>query len=558
MESFASAALRATRDRWYLAPLLAAAVFGLAACHGGPHLDLTVNTTGDGLDATPGDGTCEMTTGAGDCSLRAAIDEVNATPDAEAKITLTVDPELTLAGGAEDANATGDLDVTGDITIAGGGHTIDGNGVDRVLDVHGATLRLDDTTITGGLATAPEALTGGGAVRVVGGSITLMGSRLTGNETSSHRGAALLASEATNVVVAQSEIDANSSNNGGGAIDARDTDRLVLSESDIHDNGAALKDADGVYVFRTNATILDTSIARSRDNGIHVNQGTLDIDGSSITENVGHGLATVNSHVSVQASTFGANISHGVSHSGSGGGLTIDASDLVGNRGGLEVSGASVTVNDSTIADNDDDYGAGIKLNGGSVTLNRSTVSGNTAVDGGGGIWASLGTSLTVNDSTISGNSAGTDGGGLYLEIATVSLTRSTITDNDAALDGDGALVFTSGGPYSSTVTVKGSIVGDSCKIWSASGYSSQGRNLGSDTTCNLTHATDQTSIDPLLGPLVDNGGPTLTHLPAVGSPAREAIPAGAAGLCDGTVPADQRGVARPQGAACDIGSVEQ
>ena len=56
---------------------------------------------------------------------------------------------------------------------------------------------------------------------------------------------------------------------------------------------------------------------------------------------------------------------------------------------------------------------------------------------------------------------------------------------------------------------------------------------------------------EPLLGALADNGGPTLTHALLTGSPA---IDAGNDAACPAT---DQRGVTRPQGAHCDIGSYE-
>ena len=55
-----------------------------------------------------------------------------------------------------------------------------------------------------------------------------------------------------------------------------------------------------------------------------------------------------------------------------------------------------------------------------------------------------------------------------------------------------------------------------------------------------------------LIGPLAEIGGPTLTHALLAGSPA---INAGDDSACPAT---DQRGVARPQGPQCDIGSVEQ
>ena len=77
--------------------------------------------------------------------------------------------------------------------------------------------------------------------------------------------------------------------------------------------------------------------------------------------------------------------------------------------------------------------------------------------------------------------------------------------------------------------------------------------NLAPDGSCGATVAGAD-----LLGPLADNGGPTLTHLPAIGSGAVDAIPLGTPGLCDGTLAEDQRGVARPQGGGCDIGAVER
>ena len=64
--------------------------------------------------------------------------------------------------------------------------------------------------------------------------------------------------------------------------------------------------------------------------------------------------------------------------------------------------------------------------------------------------------------------------------------------------------------------------------------------------------APNGSPIDPGIGPLADNGGPTLTHALLAGSPA---INAASAQDCP---PTDQRGVARPQGAACDIGSYER
>ena len=56
-------------------------------------------------------------------------------------------------------------------------------------------------------------------------------------------------------------------------------------------------------------------------------------------------------------------------------------------------------------------------------------------------------------------------------------------------------------------------------------------------------------NVDPQLGPLQNNGGPTQTHKPGSGSPAIDAVAKG--------LPSDQRGVRRPQGSNFDIGAVE-
>ena len=79
----------------------------------------------------------------------------------------------------------------------------------------------------------------------------------------------------------------------------------------------------------------------------------------------------------------------------------------------------------------------------------------------------------------------------------------------------------------------------------------SLGHNLSSDVSCPFTEAGDMVGTDPQIGPLADNGGPTQTHRLNLGSPAIDA------GDVVGCPAMDQRGVTRPQGAACDIGAYE-
>jgi hypothetical protein len=107
------------------------------------------------------------------------------------------------------------------------------------------------------------------------------------------------------------------------------------------------------------------------------------------------------------------------------------------------------------------------------------------------------------------------------------------------------------------TVAVRGSILESTADACLAGGFLSGGHNLVSDDSCGFAATGDQEMVDALLGPLADNGGPTLTHLPSPVSPAVGAVPDGTAGICTGGR-TDQRGVVRPQGVGCDVGAIER
>ncbi|MGO9342700.1 MAG: choice-of-anchor Q domain-containing protein, partial [Acidimicrobiales bacterium] len=85
-----------------------------------------------------------------------------------------------------------------------------------------------------------------------------------------------------------------------------------------------------------------------------------------------------------------------------------------------------------------------------------------------------------------------------------------------------------------------------------------EGYNLADDHSCKFNSATSKSGLKPHLGPLRNNGGPTETQSPAIGSPVLDQIPPSATGngitLCSST---DQRGVPRPKKTNCDIGAVE-
>jgi hypothetical protein len=180
--------------------------------------------------------------------------------------------------------------------------------------------------------------------------------------------------------------------------------------------------------------------------------------------------------------------------------------------------------------------------NDGTLLLQNSTVTANySGPSAGGGIY-STGT-LTVVNSTISGNN-GAGGGGIHTS-GSAEIVSSTVTANTGAGIGVGGGTLTlrnsiiAGNPEGALVT--------NCIHGGTFVYA--GVNLSDNSTCGVA-STSMIVADPQLGTLADNGGPTRTHNLGATSPA---IDAGSS--C--TVTEDQRYVARPQGAACDIGAVE-
>ena len=209
---------------------------------------------------------------------------------------------------------------------------------------------------------------------------------------------------------------------------------------------------------------------------------------------------------------------------------------------------------------------AGVLLFGGgnALTATRVAFSGNTGASGGGAVDGTDG-AVTLVESTVSGNSATASGGGLHVDGAgTLSLINATVTGNSApsgsgiavaggqatltrtTLAGNAGSPDLSVGPAPAAARLEGTIAGG-C---SGSAPVSLGFNLDAGGTCGLAAQGDRTG-DPLLGPLAAHGGETDTM--ALGA-ASAAVDAG--GACPPPA-TDQRGIARPQGAACDAGAFE-
>src|SRR6185295_2983643 len=147
-------------------------------------------------------------------------------------------------------------------------------------------------------------------------------------------------------------------------------------------------------------------------------------------------------------------------------------------------------------------------------------------------------------NSTVSGNTAGSNGGGIRQQQsgATFTIQSSTIASNTAPSAAN--LIIDSGTMTLTNTIVANPVTGANCSGTIGNG----GGNMQfPGTTCGAAITT----ADPLLGPLTNNGGPTQTRTLLTGSPAINA----AVGCPPPAT--DQRGIARPVGPACDIGSVE-
>ena len=254
-----------------------------------------------------------------------------------------------------------------------------------------------------------------------------------------------------------------------------------------------------------------------------------------------------------------------IRHSG-GGSTIVDAKGIdrvfeVNSGGVITISGITIQGGHAVgPADfTSSGAGGGILVSVGALTLANSTIAGNLADGFGGGIETRPNAVSNLTNDTISGNRSQHDGGGVDNTGGTTSLLNVTVTGNVADAGGN----FPGGGGvgnFGGTTTMHNTLVaGNSerrgqtpdCYNVGSSPLVSQGQTLiGTLTGCAYTAAAgDISGLDPKLGPLADNGGPTPTH----------ALLSGSAALNKGAGCArnDQRGVPRAAGGACDIGAYE-
>ena len=499
---------------------------------------LVVNNTAD-----TDDGICNVA----NCTLREAINAANANPGADT-IIFSVSGTIVLTATLPAVDDT--------VTMDGAGHaiTIRGNNAVRVMTVNaGKELNLQSITIADGAGpdcgghTCGGGIYNDGALNVTGstflsnsvsygggiynsGALSVTGSAFLSNTAISYGGG--IYNNGGTVTVISSTFSGNSAPFGGG-INNPYSSTLTVTNSTFTGNSGS-----GIYNSAA-LTVISSTFSYNSGNGAGAAGGIY---------NGGNLILTGSIFLSNTAISFGGGI-----YNLPGATLIMTGSTFISNTatsagGGIENAGV-MTVTAGAFSGNSAPYGGVIdNSNSGRLSVSSSTFLSNSASVSGGGIYND-GT-LTVTNSTSSGNHA-PDGGVIYNSgSGMLTVTNSTFSGNSVA--SGGGIIYNSGKlNIVNTIIANSASGGDCLKFGPVTGS----HNLIEDAAhaCGFNNGTNGNliGVDPMLGPLANNGGSTWTRVLLAGSPA---INAGDNAACP---PVDQRGIARPQGGVCDIGAVE-
>lgn len=399
---------------------------------------------------------------------------------------------------------------------------IDQTAADRVFQIinPGSTVTFRNVIIENGF-TQDDGTTGaaagsteaqGGGILDDGGNVTLTNVVLQSNKAQASSGKSREGAAGGGIYVQAGSLSITNSilrNNRAYGSDATST---------VLDGGGA--EGGGVY-FAT-GTSSQLSITNSTVVNNLVEGGSAYLYGNGNGGNAfGGGIDTFSAtvHVLIKASTLTGNQAIGGDGYGTG---------YVGEAygGGAFFQAATVTLINSTVAGNDVGAGSGqIASNGPFIAM-------------GGGLQFEQG-DATLTNVTVVGNKAvgtvDTAGGGIQGSATNITLTNTLVALNTAGYAPD----------YNGTVSTSShNLVGNAS---GSGGFSAaHGDLLG--TTAN--------PLNPQLGPLANNGGPTMTLALLPGSPA---IAKGDPNVQSATGPYDQRGpgFARETNGSIDIGAYE-
>jgi uncharacterized repeat protein (TIGR02543 family) len=386
-------------------------------------------------------------------------------------------------------------------------------------------------------------------------------------------------------------------NRGGSAIVNRGVLRVlscVLSNNSVGSVTNIGSSARGGAVYNQGGTVrLINSLVVS--NSAIGGQGTrLSTPATSGGDATGGAVHNEMGSVFINRCTFRANAAHG------GGGDPLGPAGGGVGAGGAIYNGGTLDVRDSTFVQNAAAGGAtsrtganghgGALYTSGTAYLNGTTFDNNTARGGSGRGRIPLGTepggdgnggaiyntmalaatncTLALNRAEAGGTGGDTtmpssfaQGGALFnsgtLEVMNVTIASNIVVQGRLSPLPRGANVANASG----TLRLRNSVVAhgladltnSSAVTWTnASGAITDGGfNISSDGSCDFNSGSSFNFTDPKLDSLQENGGPTRTMQPLLGSPALDF------GTADGAPPVDQRGATRPFGSGVDIGAVE-
>lgn len=349
-------------------------------------------------------------------------------------------------------------------------------------------------------------------------------------------------------------------NPGGGGMHIRpgSATPTTISNSVVRDNHNS-GNAGGIEIWGPQTTFMGSVVIA---NSVIEGNATR-IDGTN-GRGFGGGVAVIgNSNLAVTSSTIQGNASY------SGGGV------YVGITNGVDGVFPAISIDDSTVRNNSSTIeGGGVTLQSGTVAIRRSTIAGNSGA--AGGLWMTT-MGGDISNATISGNHGGSHGGAYLTSRNALSIVNSTVTDNFGASIGG---VYSTG----SSVQLLNTIIAQNGLNSGGGGPGSYqesdlggtvrslGHNILGEVDNVVIHSDRVTGVGPhstdlygtvaapfqaMLGPLQDNGGPTLTHAVLPGSAAIDS------GASTDAPASDQRSIVRPQdgdgngSALVDIGAFE-
>jgi LPXTG-site transpeptidase (sortase) family protein len=525
---------------------------------------IVVNTNAD--NTTAGDGLC---------TLREAINNANSDSD-------TTSGDCMAGAGADTISFAGNYTITlagSQLPVITTTITINGNGAtstiiqananpnvatNRIFEVANiGNLALNNLTVRNGRCngTCLTNVSIGGGIYTAG-TLTLANTTISANSANSDGGGGIYGSNSAIITITDSTISNNTANCvegiicGGGGLKGGGS--VTITNSTISNNKAICTlspypycDGGGIYNDITTAVVNITNSTISNNLAGSAGGTSQGGRGGGIL-NGGSTLNITNSTISGNSATDGAGIDNW-------GTLTLISSNIVSNSaydwgGGIKNNGP-LTVSNSTVSDNYAPSVAGGIFNGygGTLILTYSTLSNNLSYYGGG--MTVFGGTVTVTNSTFSSNSAlysDGAGGGIYTLEGILTVTNSTLSGNSASSGGG---IYST---YIGSTTLYNTIVANSPSglncIQAGGTITANNFNIDTDGTCD--NATQRTSSQVNLRPLADNGGDTQTMALGTGS---LAIDVGDPTVCVNSPvnSEDQRGVARPQGAGCDVGAFE-